>query len=195
MTAQPHVPETMLTAAQYAALDEDDDRLPIRYELQEGSIVMSPSPRLRHNRSAGELYWQLRHQQSSDLEIVPDIDVDLELAPADQPGTVRRPDLVVITRDAAERLDASNEMIKASDVVLVVEIVSAGSKRMDNVIKRGEYADAGIPYYWIIDLEPPISLVACHRTEEFGYQDSGSVTGEFHATEPFDVRIDLTKLG
>lgn len=195
MTAQPHLPATLLTVAQYAALGEDDDRLQLRSELQEGSIVMSPSPRLRHNQSAGELYWQLRHEQSSDFEIVQDIDVDVELVPPDQPGTVRRPDLVVITRDAAERLAVSDEMIKASDVVLVVEIISPSSKRMDNVIKHSEYADAGIPYYWIVDLNPPVSIVSCHRAGEFGYQDSGAVTGEFHATEPFDVRIDLTKLG
>jgi Uma2 family endonuclease len=30
---------------------------------------------------------------------------------------------------------------------LVVEIVSPGSHRTDHVIKRGEYADAGIPHY------------------------------------------------
>jgi hypothetical protein len=25
---------------------------------------------------------------------------------------------------------------------------------MDHVIKRGEYADTGVPHYWIVDLDP-----------------------------------------
>lgn len=109
MTALQHQPDgpelVPYTAAEYEALGEDDDRLRIRCELQEGSVVMSPSPRFRHNRASRDLH------------------------------------------------------------------------------------------YWIVDLDPPISLVACHLTKEFGYQDSGVVTGEFRATDPFDVRIDLTKLG
>jgi len=62
------------------------------------------------------------------------------------------------------------------------------------LIKRGEYADAGIPFYWIIDAEAPISLVACHLAGSFGYQDRGSVTGVFESAEPFPVRVDLDAL-
>ncbi|MGH4024962.1 MAG: hypothetical protein ACRDRV_10290 [Pseudonocardiaceae bacterium] len=59
----------------------------------------------------------------------------------------------------------------------MVEIVSAGSRRMDHVIKRGEYADAAIPHYWIIDIDRPVPLLACHLAGEFGYQDSGAAVG------------------
>jgi Uma2 family endonuclease len=33
----------------------------------------------------------------------------------------------------------------------VIEIVSPGSEAMDEVIKRREYASAGIPQYWVAD--------------------------------------------
>jgi hypothetical protein len=85
-------------------------------------------------------------------------------------------------------------LIAARDVVLVVEIVSPGSVRTDNLVKRSEYADAGIPHYWIVDIAGPVSLIACHLADSFGYADAGAVTGEFQTSEPFPVRIDLDAL-
>ena len=75
-----------------------------------------------------------------------------------------------------------------------MEVVSPGSRRTDNVVKRGEYADAGIQRYWIVDIDNPVSLVACHRAGEFGYLSDGAATGVFTASEPFPVRLDLDGL-
>jgi len=85
-------------------------------------------------------------------------------------------------------------MIRASEVVVAVEIGSPGSKRTDHIAKRSEYADAGIPYYWIVDISEPVSLVACHLAGELGYQDPGDVTGVFATTEPSDLRVNLDEL-
>ena len=73
----------------------------------------------------------------------------------------------------------------------MAEFVSPGSKRTDHVAKRADYADAGIPHYWIVDLDEPVSLIACHLAGEFGYVDGGAVTGVFRSTEPFPVEVDL----
>jgi Uma2 family endonuclease len=62
------------------------------------------------------------------------------------------------------------------------------------VLKRSEYADAGIPHYWVVDLDEPASLTAHHLAGEFGYVDGGSVTGVFRTTEPFAAEIDLDAL-
>jgi hypothetical protein len=72
--------------------------------------------------------------------------------------------------------------------------VGPGSKRKDKVIKRGEYADASIPHYWIIGPDPPLSLLDCHLAGPFGYQDGGDVTGTFVTTTPFPVRMELDRL-
>jgi Uma2 family endonuclease len=85
-------------------------------------------------------------------------------------------------------------MLRASDVAVVIEIVSPGSRRIDYKDKHGEYADAGIPYYWLVDLTEPVSLVACHLAGELGYQNASDVTGIFEATEPFYVQLDLDQL-
>jgi Uma2 family endonuclease len=60
--------------------------------------------------------------------------------------------------------------------------------------KRGEYADAGIPYYWIVDLSDPVSILACHLAGEFGYADNGESVGIFQATVPFPLGLDLSRL-
>lgn len=62
------------------------------------------------------------------------------------------------------------------------------------MIKRGEYADAGIPRYWIVDIEAPATLIECQLAGEFGYQDAGPVTGRFVTSEPFPVSLRLDGL-
>jgi len=59
----------------------------------------------------------------------------------------------------------------------------------------GPYAAARIAHYWIIDLERPTSLLASHLAGEFGYPDSGEVTGVFDANDPFPIRLELDALG
>jgi len=184
-------PERLLTIAEYAALGEDDQH---RWELQEGTMVVAPSPKPRHIRASGCMFMQLEPQVPADLCLIQDVDIDLELVPSDQPGWSRRPDLIVTDRRAIDRVDRDGGILRASEVRLVVEIVSPGSKRMDNVIKRGEYADAGIPHYWIIDLDPPPWLLDCHLAEGFGYQDGGDITGTFETTEPFAILVKLDQL-
>jgi len=194
MTALPLPPHRLLTVADYVAIPENGE---VRYELQEGNLVMSPSPVPEHQICIDELMHQLRDQIPASLRAVTDVDVDLELAPAWRPGFVRAPDLVVVSRVGLERRRREGGILRASELVLAVEVVSLGSTRMDHRVKRSEYADAGIPHYWIIDLGEPgerTTLTAHHLAGEIGYLDAGSVSGVFTTTEPFPVRIDLDAL-
>jgi hypothetical protein len=155
---------------------------------------MSPSPPFRHSRACSKLWARLDEQVPREFEVVEDIDIDLRLGAADEPGTVRRPALVVARRASAGRVDEEGEVYHASDVLLAIEVVSPGSRREDHRVKRAEYADAGIPHYWIVDLDEPVSLVACHLAGELGYMDPGAVNGPFRTTVPFPVEIDLPAL-
>lgn len=183
MTAAPTIPPRLLTVAEYLELGEP----PWGYtELVEGRVVMSPSPHRRHNRAAFRLATELQPQLPAELEVLLDLDVDLQLVPPDEPGFSRRPDVVVTRR--------AEGVIPASDVVIAVEVVSPGSVRTDHMVKRAEYADAGIPHYWILDVRERPSLLACHLAGEFGYADAGPVHGVFRTAVPFPVRLDLDTL-
>jgi Uma2 family endonuclease len=64
-------------------------------------------------------------------------------------GKFREPDILFMARQHADRM--GEDYWDGAD--LVMEIVSAGPKdrHRDLVAKRGEYARAGIPEYWIVD--------------------------------------------
>jgi Uma2 family endonuclease len=180
-----------LTVADYLALPEDSNA---RLELQEGSVVMSPRPAFRHQKCINKMFSQLDGQISDDLDMASEVEVDLKLVPDTHPGTVRVPDLVVVHRAAAERLDIDGGPLQPDEVVLAVEVLSPGSRRTDSVIKHSEYADAGIGHYWIVDLDEGPSLTAHHLGGEFGYVGAEPVKGVFETDTPFPARVDLTQL-
>lgn len=60
---------------------------------------------------------------------------------------MRDPDLIVVNHSVVDR---NPVRVDPSDVVLVIEIVSPGSRRTDRVMKAFEYAKAGIGHYWIV---------------------------------------------
>lgn len=191
MTNPPVATQQLLTVAEYLEIGE----IELGYsELVDGRLQMSPSPVADHTNAAFELGVQLRSQLPPGLQTLPDMDIDLQLAPADAPGTVRRPDLIVVPREARLRVRREGGIICASEVLVVVEFLSPSSLRTDHVHKRADYADAGISHYWIVDVTEPVSLLACHLAGEFGYADGGAVTGRFATREPFPIEIDLDAL-
>lgn len=188
----PHSPAPLpMTAEAYAALPEDSEA---RFELQEGALVMSPRPIARHQRLLARLCIQLDSQLPDHLTLLPEVDIDLELVAAHRPATVRAPDIVVVHASAYRRVDQDGGLLTASDVVLAVEILSPGSVRTDSVIKREEYADAGIPHYWILDVDGRPNLTVHHLAGEFGYAAATAATGVLSLDEPFPVRLDLDVL-
>jgi Putative restriction endonuclease len=101
VTASP-APGRLLTVADYVALPEDELQ---RWELLERNLVMSPRPTTRHMIAVGELYSQLVSQLPEDAQAVLEIEIDLQLAPARAPATVRNPDLVIVARGELARVD------------------------------------------------------------------------------------------
>ncbi|WP_433274404.1 Uma2 family endonuclease [Actinosynnema sp. CS-041913] len=181
----------MLTVAEYASLGEFECGYT---ELCEGRVVISPNPAVEHNVVLGRLASQLHSQLPGRLIVVHGLDIDLELAPPAGPGFSRRPDLVVLDAAALQRVKGGGGMIRASEVRVVIEVVSPDSHCTDYVVKRAEYADAGIPRYWVVDPVEPISLVDCHLAGEFGYRDASAVTGTFVTTVPCPITLKVDEL-
>jgi Uma2 family endonuclease len=184
-------PPRLLTVADYLAIGEIE---PGYTELFEGRVLPSPTPGVAHSRAMSEFAFRLHEQVPEGMAAIHALDVDLQLAPPDKPGFVRRPDLIVIRPEARIRVRHDDDVIKASEVVVAVEFVTPESRRTDLVAKRHDYADAGIPHYWIVDISEPVTLLACHLAGEFGYADGGEVSGRFTTTEPFPFEIDLDSL-
>jgi Uma2 family endonuclease len=109
---------------------------------------------------------------------------------AESPPTVRVPDVVVT------RVGGPEARLAASDVLLAVEIISPGSRSIDLRLKPCEYAETGIPYYWIVDLDPPApSITVFHPgAPQDGYIEAPATTGEMFTTVPFTLRIDIPAL-
>ncbi|WP_245822650.1 Uma2 family endonuclease [Lentzea waywayandensis] len=175
----------LLTVAQYAALGEVEAGYT---ELVEGRLIRSPKALADHNFACGNLIMQLAGQLPEDLQVTYAVDVDLELAPPGKPGFVRRPDLVVSRRRTAE-----GGLVRAGEVVLAVEVLSFNSHYTDRRAKRLDYAEAGIPFYWIVDLDEPVSLTPLRLTER-RYQEASAETGVYEAVEPFPCRIQMDRL-
>lgn len=112
-------------------------------ELQEGVLIVSPRPKASHSLALSRLWAQLDAVAPSAIAVREEVDVVID---SRTPATVRVPDLVVLRAAAVEPFDAA-------DVLLAVEVFSPGTRRVDLVMKRSEYADAGIPRYWIVDLD------------------------------------------
>lgn len=146
MSELAHLPRGLLSLEQWDALDLDPTR---RWELSEGTLIMSPRPQLWHQRISKRLTRLLDDHLPDGLEAVPEIEV---ITSASFPPSVRDPDIVVIPDRVFEGRLAR---VPASDVVLVVEIVSPGSRGTDHVMKLHEYAKAAIENYWIVDPEAP----------------------------------------
>jgi Uma2 family endonuclease len=176
-------PNHLLTLEEWEALPHEG----VRLELVEGVVAVSPQPYPWHQFACHNLARHANDQLSRDLITLGEIEIVL----ADPPLTIRIPDLIV-THTA--RYEANPPRLAASDVLLAVEILSDGTRRIDRVLKFSEYAEAGIPQYWIIDLDAPTSLLAyalIDGTYELSGEHTGAVTLDV-AGHP--VALDLPAL-
>jgi Putative restriction endonuclease len=83
---------------------------------------------------------------------------------------------------------------------LVVEVISprSGSEQVDRVRKVREYARAGIPLYWIVDLEPEAKVtILTLRGDEYVLETEIRAGHTLTASQPFAISFDpgsLTEL-
>ena len=136
------------TADRVRSLPDDGNR----YELVSGQLVVTPSPRLRHQAAISELEAVLRAAIRSGPREGSD-GLHLLHAPADislGEDEVLQPDLFVFRRPAGM---PPREWSDVTDLVLVIEVLSPATERHDRTLKRRRYQRAGVPEYWIVDID------------------------------------------
>jgi len=136
-----------------------------------------------HMCALGRLFAQIDAQLSSAWQVFPQIGVVTDGA------TVRMPDLVIASAD----IDRDAPSVEAARVALAIEIISPGSKSFDTDVKPYEYADARIPYFWLVDPVPPVTVTA-YALVDADYEESQRGEGIFVVAEPCPLRIDLAAL-
>ena len=100
-------------------------------------------------------------------------------------GEVYDPEFVLLRPEYAE-----NDLPRASDVLLVVE-VSVTSRRTDLSTKKAAYARAGIPEYWVVDAAER-GVWAFTDPAEGGYRDERFVAvGESLTVPSVGASIDV----
>lgn len=115
-----------------------------RTEIIRGTIVMSPTPSVKHAAVVRRLNKQLEEQ-------LPETLVPLQvvsIAAPDDDDDYCGPDLVVVPATVEEDEDW---LVPADEVELVAEVVSPNNAANDTVVKPGEYARWAIPQYLLID--------------------------------------------
>jgi Uma2 family endonuclease len=166
---------------------EDLDKLPqddgMRYEIVEGSLLVSPLAGVRHGRAANRLRRLLDRQAPADFEAVQEIGVSVR-----QRGSYFVPDLFVIRVEAYDQDDART--FDQKDVVLAVEVLSPSNPGNDLVLKRHYYAAGGIPHYWIVDPEARTLTVYALDGETYAERAAVAAGQRWQTDEPFPLSLD-----
>jgi Uma2 family endonuclease len=163
-----------LTYDDLQAMPEDGHR----YELIDGVLIVTPSPRHLHQRAVTRLLTLLAAAAPDGIEAL--------VGPFDyvvSDVTVLEPDIIV-----ARTSDYGEYNIRRTPL-LVVEVQSPSTARIDRGTKRLAFEGAGVPSYWLIDADAHRLTVL--ELVDHEYTEAAVVEGEerFTAAQPFPVTV------
>jgi Uma2 family endonuclease len=169
-----------LTYADLAGMPDDGHR----YELIDGVLLVTPAPILRHQLVLSHLFRLLAEAAPAGVRVLP-APVDIKVGDA----TVVQPDLVVLDRPD---LDAA---FVDTPPLLVVEVLSPSTRRIDVSAKRLVYEGFGVPSYWIVDPEAA-SITVLALTADGTYAQAGEAHADdlLEVTRPFPVTVAPSSL-
>ena len=159
-----------------------------RHEIIDGEHYVTPSPNTKHQTVSmnltGAIAIYLRQHPIGAVFAAP---FDVVLSNLD----VVEPDLLYISRERANVL-TTQHVRGAPD--LVVEILSPGTRRTDEVTKRKRYEHFGVLEYWVVD--PELDTIKMYRRIEGAFARVSELSMEHHdaLTTPllpdFSVSLD-----
>lgn len=132
-----------------------------RHEIIDGVHYVTPSPNTRHQELVGRIHLAiasyLRARRSIGRVFLAPFDVVFSN------WDIVEPDLLLIAGDQREILTDKN--VQGSPA-LVIEILSRGTRKRDEQIKRRLFERAAVREYWLVD--PELDLVKVFRRAEDG---------------------------
>ncbi len=129
------------TAADLLAMPEDGNK----YEVVHGELLVSPSPRMLHQRIVTRLVSLLADYLST--QGVGEVYPGGALPFADDSFVT--PDLLVHDLESAR----TQSWDLTSLPLLVIEVLSPSNARQDRFTKRRLYQEVGVPLYWVVDAD------------------------------------------
>ena len=147
---------TPISVAEYAALDEHDERH--LTELVRGVVVREPRPRHRHGEIQVELAFHLRAWAGTRHAMVT---AESGYILSEDPATVRGPDVAVVLERRSSEGQPGGWVRGAPD--LAVEILSPSDTSSAIQQKTLEYLEAGARLVWIVD--PDARTVTIYRPD------------------------------
>jgi Uma2 family endonuclease len=155
------------------------------YEVVDGHLVVTPPPSSAHQRAVSRLLVQMTSCLSDEWEVLAGVGIGFG-------GDGRVPDLVAVRRGVGGR--RGHVYFQPNEVGLVIEVMSPGSRKTDLFAKPGEYAEAGIPLFWRLDLSPSVQLHA-FVLRDGAYAEAGVVDARGRVPVPWgEMEIDLRNL-
>jgi Uma2 family endonuclease len=129
---------TLDDVAAMAAADEHH-----RYELsRDGILSIMPAATPEQTLIVSRIVFWLYSHEFGPEQVTADCGIDV--------GAGRQPDLTVWAKGKPPR-QARSGYAGLDGLLLAIEVVSPDSEVTDWIIKKMEYAAAGVPRYWIID--------------------------------------------
>ena len=136
-----------LTFEEYKVYQSDDD---VQYELYRGKLIPMATASALHTSICEYWVYKLqRYLADNNLELV----VKTSVGVRTEEATSRIPDVVVCTESLWQQALArpgSGILDFDETPLLVIEVVSQ-DRRVDYITKRGEYEQANVPEYAIVD--------------------------------------------
>jgi Uma2 family endonuclease len=163
---KPPAPSVKFTYEDLAGFPDDGRR----HEIVEGDHYVTPSPNVKHQAVLGNLMTALRNSLEDDprgFVFVAPLDVVLSDL------NVVEPDLMYISRERRAILTDQN-VRGAPD--LLVEILSSGTRKTDEMVKRKVYERYGVAEYWVID--PELDAIKIYRREGDAFVRAADLNAE-----------------
>ena len=166
---------------------EDLERMPDdgrRYELLDGTLLVSPAPGVWHQEVVLELAIRLRVACPPELHVV--------IAPFEWRGSGRtalQPDVLVARRGDLLAVEGGKYLGELP--VLAVEVLSPSTRRIDRLSKLSAYEEAGVASYWLVDPDATNPSLHAFDLVDGRYVEVGCPSGEqaWQAQRPFPVSI------
>jgi Uma2 family endonuclease len=145
-----------------------------KLELVDGELISKMGKNLPHAKASSRFQrWLVR---TFDWNRV-NVEMAIDVSPADNPTNEPQPDLIVLKRD----LSTFDSNPQPQDLDLVVEIADSTLK-FDLTTKAALYARAGIADYWVFDVAGKRLYV--HRSPVSGRYSSVAVYSQDEAIAP-----------